>query len=56
MTTYFIGGACGSAVGVYAWQHGGWMMTCIAGIGLVFAAAFFSLLDTLHLKRIKIAK
>ena len=55
MTTYFIGGACGSAVGVYAWQHGGWLMTCIAGIILVIASAFFALLDTLHFKRTQIA-
>ena len=45
MTLYFIGGACGSALGVYAWHHGGWSMTCIAGLGLVIGSALFALLD-----------
>ena len=48
MTAYFIGGACGSALGVYAWQHGGWPMTCLAGLCLVAGASFFALLDTLY--------
>jgi predicted MFS family arabinose efflux permease len=45
MSTYFIGGACGSALGVYAWHHGGWLMTCIVGISLVMGSAFFAFLD-----------
>lgn len=45
MTMYFIGGACGSALGVYAWHHGGWAATCLAGITLVSVAAFCTLLD-----------
>ncbi|OTG56358.1 MFS transporter [Acinetobacter sp. ANC 3903] len=45
MTAYFIGGACGSALGVYSWHHGGWNMTCMAGLSLVFCAAFFAFLD-----------
>ncbi|MFH7765913.1 MFS transporter [Acinetobacter sp. BSP-28] len=45
MTSYFIGGACGSALGVYSWHHGGWSMTCIAGLSLVLCAAFFAFLD-----------
>jgi len=45
MTVYFIGGACGSALGVYTWHHGGWSMTCIAGLGLVIGSALFALLD-----------
>jgi len=45
MTGYFAGGACGSALGVYAWNHGGWSMTCMLGIGLVACAALFALLD-----------
>jgi predicted MFS family arabinose efflux permease len=45
MTMYFIGGACGSALGIYAWRHGGWEMSCIAGLSLVIAAAFFAVLD-----------
>ena len=45
MTFYFIGGACGSAFGVYAWHHGGWIMTCIAGFCLVLCSALFALID-----------
>lgn len=45
MTAYFTGGACGSALGIFSWNHGGWTMTCIAGISLVFACILFSLLD-----------
>ena len=47
MTAYFTGGACGSALGIFAWNHGGWTMTCLAGIGLVLACMIFSLLDLL---------
>lgn len=45
MTLYFIGGACGSAIGVYAWHHGGWSMTCMFGLGLALLASVFALLD-----------
>ncbi|CAB1217791.1 MFS transporter [Acinetobacter bouvetii] len=45
MTSYFIGGACGSALGVYSWHHGGWSMTCMVGFALVLCAAFFAFLD-----------
>ena len=48
MTSYFIGGACGSALGIYAWHHGGWAMACLVGIGLVVMTAFFALLDQHH--------
>lgn len=51
MTAYFIGGACGSALGVYAWHHGGWSMTCLVGLLLVTGSALFALLDTLHQSR-----
>ena len=34
MTSYFIGAACGSALGSLAWQHGGWDMTCALGLSL----------------------
>lgn len=47
MTAYFTGGACGSALGIFAWNHGGWTMTCLAGISLVFACIIFSLIDNL---------
>lgn len=55
MTAYFTGGACGSALGIFAWNHGGWSMTCLAGISLVFACMLFSLLDYLLTKRTDIA-
>lgn len=45
MTSYFIGGACGSALGIYAWHHGGWSMACLVGIGLVMMTALFAVLD-----------
>ena len=51
MTAYFTGGACGSALGVYAWHHGGWPMTCLAGLCLVFGSAFFAALDTIYQTR-----
>ncbi|ENW95025.1 MFS transporter [Acinetobacter dispersus] len=51
MTAYFTGGACGSALGIFAWNHGGWSMTCLAGISLVFACMLFSLFDYLLTKR-----
>lgn len=47
MTAYFTGGACGSALGIFAWNHGGWTMTCLAGISLVFGCIIFSLIDNL---------
>lgn len=51
MTAYFVGGACGSALGVYAWHHGGWPAVCLAGLGLAAAAAGFALLDQNHQRR-----
>ncbi len=45
MTTYFIGGAAGSALGIFAWNHGGWSMTCLAGVGLVVFCILFSVID-----------
>lgn len=55
MTVYFTGGACGSALGVYAWHHGGWTMTCIVGLCLVAGSALFALLDHLLLPKTQIA-
>lgn len=51
MTSYFIGGACGSALGIYAWHHGGWSMACLVGIGLIVACAFFAILDMNYVKK-----
>jgi predicted MFS family arabinose efflux permease len=38
MTTYFIGGALGSAGGAFAFDHGGWRAVCILGAVLGLAA------------------
>ncbi len=51
MTTYFIGGAAGSALGIFAWNHGGWTMTCIAGVGLVLFCILFSVIDAFLQKK-----
>ncbi|KGT46226.1 MULTISPECIES: MFS transporter [Acinetobacter] len=56
MTLYFIGGACGSAAGVYAWHHGGWSMSCLTGLGFAVAASFFALIDQLYQARAANAK
>ena len=48
MTSYFTGGACGSALGIYAWQHGGWLWSCLVGLCFVAAAMSFALLDWQH--------
>lgn len=45
MTLYFSGAATGSALGTYAWNHGGWMYTCLAGLGLAVFCSSFALLD-----------
>lgn len=37
MVTYFLGGATGSALGGYAWQHEGWFAVC--AVGAAFAVA-----------------
>ncbi len=31
MTSYFIGGAAGSLISAYAWQHAGWAGVCVVG-------------------------
>ncbi|RZG47486.1 MFS transporter [Acinetobacter wuhouensis] len=51
MTAYFTGGACGSALGVYAWHHGGWSMTCMVGLTLVAGSALFALLDHIYINK-----
>jgi len=37
MVTYFLGGAAGSALGGYAWQHAGWPAVCAVGTGFAVA-------------------
>ncbi|SSP38561.1 MFS transporter, YNFM family, putative membrane transport protein [Acinetobacter baumannii] len=51
MTTYFIGGAAGSALGIFAWNRGGWTMTCLAGVGLVVFCILFSMIDAFLQKK-----
>lgn len=53
MTSYFIGGATGSALGIYAWHHGGWLMSCLVGVGLVMCTALFALLDRHYVRHIE---
>ena len=50
MTTYFIGGACGSALGVVAWQYGGWSMSCLVGVLLIILAGVFAMMDARYIK------
>ena len=45
MTFYFGGAATGSALGVFAWNHGGWSSVCIAGFSLVSATIICACLD-----------
>lgn len=56
MTFYFVGGASGSALGIYAWQHGGWKMACLVGISLVSCAAIACLVDQISHRPSKQAK
>lgn len=51
MTSYFIGGACGSALGIFAWHHGGWITVCLTGIALTVGSALFALLDLNYIKK-----
>jgi predicted MFS family arabinose efflux permease len=51
MTSYFIGGATGSAIGVYAWHHGGWEMSCMAGLSLVILTAIFAWMDQQYIQK-----
>ena len=48
MTLYFEGAASGSAIGIFAWRHGGWVMTCSAGLALTLLAALFALIDRMY--------
>ncbi len=48
MTLYFAGAASGSAIGIFAWRHGGWVMTCSAGLALTLIAALFALIDRMY--------
>ncbi|MFW2002311.1 MFS transporter [Acinetobacter ursingii] len=48
MTLYFAGAASGSAIGIFAWRHGGWVMTCSAGLALTLLSALFALIDRIY--------
>lgn len=45
MTLYFIGAASGSALGIFAWNQGGWVMACMVGLGLAIASSLFAITD-----------
>jgi predicted MFS family arabinose efflux permease len=45
MTLYFVGAASGSALGIFAWNHGGWSLTCLVGLALALCSAGCVLLD-----------
>ena len=47
MTLYFAGAATGSALGVFAWQHGGWQATCLTGFILALCSTGFAVMDRL---------
>ena len=49
MTIYFIGGAAGSALGVFSWHHGGWTMVCMTGV-ILSSLALISALSDLKIK------
>ncbi|WP_151980763.1 MFS transporter [Acinetobacter guerrae] len=53
MTLYFAGAASGSAIGIFAWRHGGWIMTCSAGLGLMIFAALFAIIDRIYFSQKK---
>ena len=44
MTTYFVGGACGSAMAGQLFDHAGWEAVCVAGVALGLGAAVLSAL------------
>lgn len=50
MTLYFIGAASGSTLGIFAWNHGGWSMTCVIGLSLALLSALFATLDLRYAK------
>ena len=41
MTTFFLAGAAGSAVGVWAYAHGGWTLAAAIGGALPLAALIY---------------
>ena len=45
MTLYFIGAASGSALGTWAWNTNGWMMTCVMGFLLAIISSILVLID-----------
>lgn len=45
MTLYFTGGATGSSLGIYAWHHGGWWLSCLMGMSWVCIAICIALYD-----------
>jgi predicted MFS family arabinose efflux permease len=46
MTTFFLAGAAGSAVGGWAYANGGWTLVSWIGIGLPLAALIYLATDS----------
>ena len=51
MTTYFLGGALGSALGSYGWSVGGWSLVCALGVALLLLALLVFLFTALPARR-----
>ncbi len=51
MVSYFVGGACGSALGTYGWSVGGWRGACAAGAGLLAVALAVQAASALRARR-----
>lgn len=45
MTLYFIGAASGSALGTWAWNLNGWIMTCMMGLALAMVSGIMVFID-----------
>lgn len=51
MTFYFGGAAFGSAMGIFAWNHGGWIWACITGLVFAILTTFFAVIDYLLVQK-----
>ncbi|DAB36754.1 MAG TPA: hypothetical protein CFH80_03250 [Sulfurospirillum cavolei] len=53
MSSMFLGGALGTAIGVYCWEHGGWALVSLQLLSLsviALAIIFYSALDSKRTK------
>ncbi|MFC3902932.1 Predicted arabinose efflux permease, MFS family [Acinetobacter marinus] len=51
MTSYFAGAASGSSLGIFAWNLGGWSLTCAFGFALALLSAICSVLDLPNMRK-----